>query len=328
MISVKLTTPDYPLVRENILRQTPDKSGKWGDFQFFLNDEIDKCDYWVVFENLPKNESAICSKENTLFIAAESSSIKKYNRQFLGQFSKIITCQRRIDLPGTYYMAPGHSWRPEKSYDELYKHNNIEKSKIISIVVSNKAFTPGHKKRLEFCLNLKKHFGSKIDIFGRGINEFNDKWDVLAPYKYSIAIENSVETDWMTEKIGDCFTSLTFPFYFGCPNINEYYNTDSYQLIDINDFEKSCTIIEKIINDENHYNQHLESLIRSKNKYINKFNLIPLIAGFISKYNITINKEFNYITIKQEIETFNIINLLKKFIKKIINHNPKSIRAR
>lgn len=320
MIKVKLTTYDYsPSTREYFLKQTPRLSGKWGYFHFFLNQKIDRCDYWVVFDCLPKEDSTICPKENIIFIAGESSSIKKYNEKFLNQFSKIITCQRGIKHPKTYHMAPGHSWFPKKSYDELFGRDKVEKSKLISIVVSNKSGTPGHKKRLEFCLNLKKYFGDKIDIFGRGINEFDDKWDVLASYKYSIAIENCAETDWMTEKIGDCFTSLTFPFYYGCPNIDKYYDQDSYQLIDIDDFEKSCNTIERIINDENHYDQHLKSLIKSKNKYLNQYSLIPLIANFIqNEYKETDNSAEERIIIKQEKEfqrkSF-IINALKRILR-------------
>lgn len=322
MIKVKLTTHDYTsLIRENILKQTPRLSGKWGDFQFFINEGVDECDYWVVFDYLPKEETASCPKENTIFIAGESSSVKKYNKKFLNQFSKIITCQRRIKHPNIYHMAPGHSWYAKKSYDELSGNDNVKKSKLISLVVSNKSGTSGHKKRLDFCLKLKKHFGDKIDIFGRGINDFDDKWDVLAPYKYSIAIENSVEQDWMTEKIGDCFTTLTFPFYYGCPNIDKYYNKDSYELIDLNDFEKSCAIIEKIINDGDHYNQHLKSLIESKDKYLNQYSLIPLVANFIkNEYREADNPTAKRVVIVPEKEfrrkSF-IMDTIKMFFKKI-----------
>ncbi len=286
MIKVKLTTYNYnQSIRESIQKQTPRQSLKWGEVQFYLNEDVYGCDYWVIFDYLPKEETTHCQKENTIFIAGEPSSIKKYDKKFLNQFSKIITCQRRIQGPNVFYMAPGHTWRPEKNYDELSGNYKVEKNKLISIVVSNKSGTPGHKKRLEFCMKLKEHFGDKIDIFGRGINDFGDKWDVLAPYKYSIAIENSAEVDNMTEKIGDCYTTLTFPFYYGCPNIDRYYDKDSYQLIDIDDFDGTCTKIENIINDEQHYERHLKALIKSKNKYINEYSLIPLIANFIQNNN-------------------------------------------
>lgn len=322
MIKVKLTTHDHSLsIREDVQKQTPGLSWKWGDFWFYLNERISECDYWVVFDHLPKKESVKCPKENLIFITGEPSSIKEYNEKFLSQFSKIITSQRSIKHPGARYMAPGHTWFSKKSYDELSKNNNVEKSKLISLVVSNKSDTPGHQKRLEFCLNLKKHFGDKIDIFGRGINEFEDKWNVLAPYKYSIAIENSVEQDYMTEKIGDCFMSLTFPFYYGCPNIDKYYSKDSYELIDINDFGKSCATIEEIINKENHYQQHLKSLIESKDKYLNQYSLIPLITNFIkNEYKEVVNLTAKKVIISPEKEfrrkSF-IINTIKNIIKKI-----------
>lgn len=325
MIKVKLTLSDNsPLSVESFLKQTPDLSGRWGDVQFYINEEIDTCDYWVVYENLPSQDSTICSKENTIFIAGEPTAIKKYDEKFLNQFSEIITCQKRIQGHNVYHMTPGHTWFPKKSYDELSGNDKVEKSKLISLVVSNKAGTPGHQKRLDFCLKLKEHFGDKMDIFGRGINDFDDKWDVLAPYKYSIAMENSVEEDNLTEKIGDCFTSLTFPFYHGCPNLDKYYNKDSYQLIDVDDFEGTCKIIEKIINDEHHYEQHLKSLIESKHKYINQFVLIPLIANFIKKEGrqshkpsltkITLNQPAKFQKKSLKLMIYNIKNTLKNIL--------------
>lgn len=325
MIRVKLTLCDSsPLSVESFLKQTPGLSGKWGDFQFYINEGIDTCDYWVVYENLPSQDSTICPKENTIFIAGEPTAIKKYNQDFLNQFSKIITCQMAIQGPNVYHMTPGHTWFPKKSYDELSSNDKVEKSKLISLVVSNKTDTRGHKKRLDFCLKLKDHFGDKMDIFGKGINDFEDKWDVLAPYKYSIAMENSVEADNLTEKIGDCFTALTFPFYYGCTNIDRYYGKDSYQLIDIDDFEGTCKTIENIINDEHYYEQHLESLIESKHKYINQFVLIPLIANFIkNEYKKSHEPSSAKITLKQSgkfqkksfrLMMYNIKNALKAIL--------------
>lgn len=311
MIKVKLTvSADFPASKnspsskERILKQTPGLSGKWGDFQFYVNEEVAECDYLVVLEDIPKKkDSTNCPWENTIFITGDASTGKGYNQKFLNQFSTIITSHRRIRHPNIYHMPQGDTWFPYKHYDELFGNDNVEKSKLISIVVSNKSGTPVHKKRLEFCLALKEHFGDRIDLFGRGIREFDDKWDVVAPYKYSIAIENNVELDFISEKIEDCFISLTFPFYYGCPNIDTYYDKDSYQLIDIDDFKGSCDTIEKVINDETHYDQHLESLIGSKNKYLNHYSLIPLIADFIqNNYGKTVNSHRERITFKSRRE--------------------------
>ncbi|TAN36639.1 hypothetical protein EPN27_01325 [Patescibacteria group bacterium] len=147
MIKVKLTLCDNsPLSVESFLKQTPGFSGQLGDVQFYINEKIDRYDYWAVYENLPREDSAICPKENTIFIAGEPTAIKKYDEKFLNQFSKIITCQKGIEGPNVYHMTPGHTWFPRKSYDELSNKNTVEKSKLISLIVSNKAGTSGHKK--------------------------------------------------------------------------------------------------------------------------------------------------------------------------------------
>ena len=304
-----------------MLSHTPNNSGKWGNFQFFINEHVSECDYWVVVDCLPEKESALCPKNNLIFITCEPSAIKKYNQKFLSQFSKIITSQRNIKHPAVYHMPSGHEWWPKKSFDELYGHDKVEKTKLISIVASNKIYTPGHKKRLEFCLNLKNYFGDKIDMFGRGTRAFEDKWDVLAPYKYSIAIENSTEPDYISEKFTDCFVCLTFPFYYGCPNVHDYYDENSYQTIDIGDFKKSCDMIEKIVDDKDHYNRHLQNLIATKNKYLTQRLIMPLIADFIKKeYSAVAGSLKERITIRPEREFQKImyaISDIKKFLIKI-----------
>lgn len=322
MIKIKLTTYEYYPFKENLLSQTPESLGEWGDFKFYINEDIEDCDYWVIFDYLPRLQEVKCSPKNVIFIAGEATSIRKYDADFLNQFSKIITCQRGIEGPNVYYMAPGLSWRPEKTYNELKNNDVVKKFKKLSIITSNKAWTRGHKQRLDFCLRLKKYFGESVDIFGSGIKGFKDKWDVLAPYKYSIAIENSVEADWMTEKIGDCFTTLTFPFYFGCPNIDKYYNPKSFELIDINDFDKSCKIISEIINNDSHYDDHLQHLIESKRKYIDYYSLIPLIANFIeNNFEDSVAQEKKVIILKPE-------NIQKKpIIKRVLQKMSRLFNA-
>tara|TARA_B110000879_G_scaffold209576_1_gene297661 strand:+ start:1895 stop:2887 length:993 start_codon:yes stop_codon:yes gene_type:complete len=281
---IKFITGNSSLELNNYyLSLTPENKGIFNNFQFFFNTDIEDYDYVVFFEHFSKEVKVSVCLDKVIFIAGEATSIKKYKQNFLDQFGHIITCQEDIKHKSKFLQSPGHSWFSKKSYDELINIDNIKKTKLLSIVVSNKAFTKGHKDRLDFCLKLKERLGDQVDLFGRGFNEFDDKWEVIAPYKYSIAIENSVENHWVTEKIGDCYTSHTFPFYMGAPNIEDYYNPDSYALIDVLDFEKSVAIITNIINDSNHYNNHLEFLKESKRFYLNKHSIIPMVCSFIDK---------------------------------------------
>lgn len=270
-------------VLANILKQTPSCSGRWEGVQFYANTDIESCDFYIVFEGLEKKEKILCPPRNTIFVAAEPSSLKQYDESFLAQFATIITCQRGMRHGNKYYNQPGHTWFIKKNYDELMHTESVQKSKLLSIVTSNKQESEGHKKRYEFCMKLKEYFGESADLYGRGINDFEDKWDVLAPYKYSIAIENYIEPDWVTEKIGDCFLAHTFPFYSGPENISKYYRKESLLQIDINNFELSAGKIAEIITDEFHYENNLPALLDSKTRYLDRISLIPMLYRFITK---------------------------------------------
>tara|TARA_E500000331_G_C17236781_1_gene705192 strand:- start:1691 stop:2017 length:327 start_codon:yes stop_codon:yes gene_type:complete len=41
---------------------------------------------------------------------------------------------------------------------------------------------------------------------------------------FNIAVENSVQDNYFTEKIIDCFASKTIPIYYGCPNIGDWFD--------------------------------------------------------------------------------------------------------
>ena len=45
---------------------------------------------------------------------------------------------------------------------------------------------------------------------------------------FHIAIENSKNKNYFTEKIIDCFLTKTIPIYWGCSNIEEYFNKDGF----------------------------------------------------------------------------------------------------
>lgn len=313
MIKIKLTTqhPNWPL-----LQQTFGSKGIWGDYHFYVNKDVDECDYWIVCDGLLKTESTRCSKENTVLITWEPSTIKTYSKKFINQFATVITCQKEIEHKNIIYSQQAHPWFVGKNYDELTNSPQIEKTKLISIITSNKRFTEMHRRRHDFALKLKEHFKDEIDLYGRGIRDFDDKWEVLAPYKYSIAIENLAIDDWLTEKLPDCYLAHTFPFYYGCPNVNKYYGNESLLCIDINDFDKTISLIENIIHDENHYEEHFKYILESKNRYLNQYQLFPFIVNMIESSGIKKSQIKEKITIVPYQNKQNFMNrLLGKAMK-------------
>tara|TARA_R110001592_G_scaffold71981_3_gene219688 strand:- start:6478 stop:8175 length:1698 start_codon:yes stop_codon:yes gene_type:complete len=90
-------------------------------------------------------------------------------------------------------------------------------------ITSAKAFLPGHNVRLNFIRNSK----DKIDLYGKGIKEVESKLDVLHNYAFALAIENNVSKNdyYFTEKLIECFITGTIPIYYGCPNIDKFFDT-------------------------------------------------------------------------------------------------------
>lgn len=328
MYKVKLTFPypNFPIGRQSMNWNTNWGSFfplKWNCYNFYVNDaSITECDYWIIFEDILITEKVKCDKRNIIFIGGECSTTGTYSKNFLDQFGTVITCQDRIIHTGKTLFHTANNWFVGKNYDELITNSYVPKTKKLSLICSDKQFTDGHKKRYDFCMKLKDHFGNDIDLFGRGINNFEDKWEVLSDYKYSIAIENYVEPHWFTEKLYDCFLAHTVPFYFGCPNIDSYFSKNSYIGIDLENFEYSKKVIENTLNNDINYEMMLPTVIENKIKYLDNYNIFPLVTNFIENKKLTNNINTEICTVEKIWQRGNenenlkkIITNLKKFLK-------------
>ena len=158
-----------------------------------------------------------------------SEVLKNYKK-----FDKIISFNKSLEhLPNFQLRLPAYSvlnksihkktW-PKLGDPTLFKI--YKKTKDISCISSNKAFLPGHIKRLEF-VHYIESMEPNINLFGIGFNEIEGKIEGLKDYRYSIAIENDTTTNGITEKLFDCFLSGVIPIYYGASNLKEHFNMDS-----------------------------------------------------------------------------------------------------
>jgi hypothetical protein len=67
---------------------------------------------------------------------------------------------------------------------------------------------------------------------GGGYHPFEAKSDGLAPYRYSVVIENVRERHYFSEKLIDAILCKTVPIYWGCPNIGDYLDTTGMVICD------------------------------------------------------------------------------------------------
>lgn len=275
---VKLSCPDILSFPNFLLRQTQDEKGKWGDYQFVLNKDIPECDYWVVYDILPKTETCRCNPKNLIFITGEPPHIGGYSGPFLKQFNHIITCHDDITGSNVYRRQQALPWFINKGYIELSQMEPVEKTKTLSLITSKR-----DDMRYRFALVAKKHFGDEIDLFGNGIKPVADKWDALAPYKYSVIMENGRYDDYFTEKLSDCFLAFTYPFYHGCQNLQYYFPIPSMTMIDIGDFENSFRRIEDVIK-QGRYETRQRYLTKSRDLILNRYNLFPMLVNYIESH--------------------------------------------
>ena len=104
-----------------------------------------------------------------------------------------------------------------------------EKSKLLTMMYSDKATLPGHQVRQHLA---NSYFPSidvtvKADMFGKGCDKHVKlKSDGIKDYMFSIEVENSFLPGYFTEKILDCFATGTVPIYCGAPNIADYFDPD------------------------------------------------------------------------------------------------------
>jgi len=315
-----------------IARQTPHSSGIWDDCQFFIDDDTTECDWWVVYDGLINPQTAVCDPSHTILITGEPASIKTYSKEFLSQFHTVITSQRNLShsnivhkqqaLPwmvGMTYLG-NKSWSKDftKNYDELKSISlPLTKTKELSVIISNKAFTQGHRERLEFIHKLKEHFGNRIDIFGRGMQEVPDKWNAIAPYKYHIVLENSSYPDYWTEKLSDAFLADSYPIYYGCPNIHDYFDKNSLTTIDIHKPDEAITLIEKVLS-ENYFETHHAEIAQARDLVLDQYQLFPMICHTIHDMNLNKPENKTSITIVPEKpKTVSSKDMLKKIVKKL-----------
>lgn len=102
------------------------------------------------------------------------------------------------------------------------------KTKLVSMITSNKIFTPQQLERVNFARNN----ADKIDVFGRGFNELATKEQGLNDYMFSVCIENVNYDTYFTEKILDCFATGTIPIYKGTRMIADHFDENGIIFLD------------------------------------------------------------------------------------------------
>lgn len=123
--------------------------------------------------------------------------------------------ERLLSLGLNFHFLPPTGYWIDKP--QLYS-----KSKLCSMISSNKNMCEGHAYRLKWANKLH----NKLDFYGRGFRDFSVKEEALADYMFSVTMENSKYNSYWSEKLLDCFLCGTVPIYHGASNVGDFFIGD------------------------------------------------------------------------------------------------------
>ena len=131
-----------------------------------------------------------------------------------------LTTEAGPDGKFLYCLSNAAPWVMDRA---VYK-----KSKLVSMIASNKGYTEGHRRRLRVVQAFVDKFGQD-DLYGWGLTHelpLTEKSRGLKDYMFSFACENANYPTYFTEKLTDCFACGTIPVYYGTAGVAQYFNPD------------------------------------------------------------------------------------------------------
>jgi GR25 family glycosyltransferase involved in LPS biosynthesis len=181
-----------------------------------------------------------------------------------------------------------NDWWVGRSYSELRDGPALEKSRTMAACVSAKYFDPGHIRRIDF-LRFLDGQDLDLDIYGDPANGFrrfrgptppHDKSAAVLPYRYYFDAENNSAPNFFTEKIVDCLLGEALCFYWGCPNLDSFFDPRAFIRLELEDFEADLARIrEAIAADE--WSARLPYIRAEKRRILEDFQFFPTLARAI-----------------------------------------------
>lgn len=224
----------------------------------------------IVVCNMPHETTRIPVRSGNVFALMQEPPYRYpyyYLFKYLEQYDKVFSNRKtasNITLSQPYLAWYFNNYQLHRQFTPPIK------SKLLSCVLSKKKLLPGHRKRLRFLFKLKQTV--PFDHYGNGFNHIANKEDALNPYYYSIALENYSGDYYFTEKINDCFLTLTVPLYYGCTNLDKFFPSKSYIRIDINDVSHAIKVIQEKLH-KSDYQERLPYLQEAREIVLNNCHL-------------------------------------------------------
>lgn len=260
----------------------PGKSMRFGDVEF-VTDTTEDVDAVIICNHATHVINTKVSPQNVFHVHQEPG-----DKLYHGFMFNKVAGQKCGHLPlADINSHPCLNWLVNKTYDELTQMNTAyscvkeDKTELFSGVISGHNALEGHYFRLKVLKEIEGRF--EMDLFGKGHNFIPDKWDALYPYQFSLAMENSSQADYWTEKIMDCFLACTMPVYYGCSNIGKYFPKDSFIQLDVDNIQYSLDSLKEKLNAEFFY-QNYDHILEARELCLDKYATAPGLSNIIETH--------------------------------------------
>jgi GR25 family glycosyltransferase involved in LPS biosynthesis/GT2 family glycosyltransferase len=253
--------------------------GQWDEIEITTDDDAD---YYVLF-NWPGAHADPFVAARTIVVPMEppcaAASWGEWAAPDPRRFVQVRSHQRFPNCS---------DWRLGRSWSEL-RETTAAKSRDLSTVISSKPCDPGQTLHIAFLQCLENN-GTQVDIFGydcmhrfrryRGSLPPRDKTKGLLPYRYTIAVENNPHANYYTANLLDALLAECLPFYWGCPNLDDYIDPRAFIRLPLEDLDTSRQIIEEAIaNDE--WSRRIDLIRREKRRILDELQLFPTLARIV-----------------------------------------------
>lgn len=281
-IAIMTAHAGFPWLRQ--IAGGSDSIGRWR----FTIDRIDPdCAGLVVYDDPGSIFACRLPPQRRMLITAEPPGIKTYREGFCDQFGII---RGPVGHPGAgrvyvptqpalnwFYGVGFRGMIANETFDHLLAMPPPEKIAAISVVLSKKSQLPKHRARLRFVEAAKARLGERLQIFGRGFREIDDKAEAIRPYAYHLVLENNDLAHFWTEKTADCYLGWALPLFSGCANLDAYFPAESFIRLDIARPEKAITVMERVLA-EAPYGARLAAIAEARARLLQEYNLFPILA--------------------------------------------------
>jgi hypothetical protein len=271
-------------------------------------------DYTIVFGRTDWDKIET-PKEKTFYVSQEPLWSPNQPKDGIHNYCSKILISDKLEYPDReeyietllpmFYAGRGENdYREEWDWSSKLKDKEYSKNKSVSIIVRKDTYSHynhlqnpdtnkiNYEERTNLGIELSKD--NRIDVYGthwvsNGENIKGEVWNKhigLDDYKFSVACENTIQKNYISEKFWDVILTNTIPIYLGCSNISELIPDGCYISLNNMTMEEMVDKVKYIVDNESDlYEQYSDNIKKlKKDFFINpKYNIWERIKMLVNE---------------------------------------------